>query len=43
MDARNSFANPSAVKPAPFTGAKWKDGKLVVTMPAKSLVVLTLG
>jgi alpha-N-arabinofuranosidase len=43
MDARNSFASPSAVKPVPFTGAKWKDGKLVVTMPANSLVVLTLG
>ena len=43
MDARNSFANPSVVKPVPFGGAKWKDGKLVVTMPAKSLVVLTLG
>jgi alpha-N-arabinofuranosidase len=43
MDARNSFANPSVVRPVAFTGAKWKDGKLVVTMPAKSLVVLTLG
>lgn len=43
MDARNSFTNPSAVRPVAFTGARWKDGKLVVAMPAKSLVVLTLG
>jgi len=43
MDARNSYATPSEVHPVPFSGAKWKDGKLVVTLPAKSLVVLTLG
>ncbi|MES2443064.1 MAG: alpha-L-arabinofuranosidase C-terminal domain-containing protein [Pseudomonadota bacterium] len=43
MDSRNSFADPSAVRPVAFGGAKWRDGKLVVSMPAKSLVVLTLG
>lgn len=43
MDARNSYAAPNAVRPMSFTGAKWKDGKLTVTLPAKSLVVLTLG
>lgn len=43
MDARNTFADPDAVRPVAFNGAKWKDGKLVVPMPAKSLVVLTIG
>lgn len=43
MDSRNSYANPAAVHPVPFSGAKWKGGKLTVTIPAKSLVVLTIG
>jgi alpha-N-arabinofuranosidase len=43
MDARNSYAAPDTVRPAAFNGAKWQGGKLTVTLPAKSMVVLTLG
>ncbi|MCW3846514.1 alpha-N-arabinofuranosidase [Sphingomonas sp. LB-2] len=43
MDARNSYAAPGIVVPAAFAGASWQGGKLVVKLPAKSLVVLTLG
>jgi len=42
MDAHNSFDAPEAVRPAAFRGARWRDGRLQVAMPAKSLVVLTL-
>lgn len=42
IDAHNTFAAPEAVKPAPFSGAKIDAGKLVVALPAKSLVVLEL-
>ena len=42
MDAHNTFAAPHNVQPAAFTGAKVADGKLAVTLPAKSLVVLEL-
>jgi alpha-N-arabinofuranosidase len=42
LDARNTFESPDAVKPARFTGASVKGGKLSLTLPAKSVVVLSL-
>jgi alpha-L-arabinofuranosidase len=42
MDSRNSYSSPDAVRPATFRGAQWKGGKLVLTLPAKALVVLAL-
>ena len=42
MDAHNTFDSPDAVHPVAFTGAKLVDGKLVVHMPAKSIVALEL-
>ena len=43
-DARdyNSFDHPDAVKPVAFKDAKVKNGHLIVKLPAKSIVVLTL-
>jgi alpha-N-arabinofuranosidase len=42
MDSRNDFGQPEQVHPVPFTGARWSSGKLQVSMPAKSVVVLKL-
>ncbi len=42
IQAHNSFDTPEAVKPAPFTGASLSGGTLNVTLPAASVVVLTL-
>jgi alpha-L-arabinofuranosidase len=42
LDAHNTFESPDAVKPAPFTGAVLKDSKLSLSLPAKSVVVLSL-
>ena len=42
IQAHNSFDAPDAVKPAPFTGASLSGGTLNVTLPAASVVVLTL-
>jgi alpha-N-arabinofuranosidase len=42
MDSMNHFGAPEEVHPAPFNGARWTGGKLKVTMPAKSVVVLKL-
>jgi len=42
MDAHNTFANPEVVKPAAFTGATLSGGKLNVTLPAKSVVILEI-
>jgi len=42
MDARNTFENPQAVRPAPFTGATLSAGKLSLTLPPKSVIVLSL-
>jgi alpha-N-arabinofuranosidase len=42
LDAHNTFENPDAVKPARFTGASVKDGKLSLSLPAKSVVVLSV-
>jgi alpha-N-arabinofuranosidase len=42
MDSRNAFGAAEEVRPVPFGGARWSTGKLRVSMPAKSVVVLTL-
>jgi len=42
MDARNTFEAPSAVHPVAFTAASIKGGTLALTLPAKSVVVVTL-
>jgi len=40
MDAHNTFDAPSAVVPAAFNGASINGGRLTVTLPAKSVVML---
>ena len=42
MDAHNTFDNPSLIHPVAFDGAKISGNRLSVTLPAKSVVVLTL-
>lgn len=42
VTAHNTFAAPDVVKPASFEGAKFADGQLTLTLPAKSVIVLTL-
>jgi len=42
LDAHNTFEKPDAVHPARLTGAALKSGKLSLTLPAKSVAVLTL-
>ncbi|WP_276309829.1 alpha-N-arabinofuranosidase [Phenylobacterium deserti] len=42
MQAHNTFDQPNAVRPAAFNGAQLSGGALNVTLPAKSVVVLTL-
>jgi alpha-N-arabinofuranosidase len=41
MDAINTFDQPGNVRPAPFTGARMKDGAVHVEIPAKAVVVLS--
>ena len=41
MDAINTFDQPNAVQPAPFNGAKTRDGKITLSVPAKAVVVLS--
>ena len=43
MDSHNAFGAPEEVRPRPFSGARMTRGKLHVTLPAKSIVVLTIG
>ena len=40
MNAHNTFDKPEQVKPAVFTDARLEKGKLIVQLPAKSLVLL---
>jgi len=40
MNARNTFDQPDAVKPAEFNAFKLMDNGFVTTLPAKSVVVL---
>jgi alpha-N-arabinofuranosidase len=42
IDSHNSFTAPQVVKPAAFDGAKFANGQLTLTLPAKSVVVLAL-
>lgn len=42
MDSRNTFDHPNDVHPAAFTGARINDGKLSVSLPPKSVVVLEI-
>jgi len=42
MDARNSFDAPHAVEPKPFEEARLSGERLLLTLPAKSIVVLRL-
>ncbi len=42
MDAENAFGKPASVVPVKFQGVKVDDGKLVVDLPAKSVVMLTI-
>ena len=42
MNAHNTFDDPENIKPAVFTGASLKDGSIKATLPAKSVVVLTV-
>ncbi|HQV32929.1 MAG TPA: alpha-N-arabinofuranosidase [Calditrichia bacterium] len=42
MNAHNTFDKPEVVKPAAFKDAKLKGGELSATLPAKSVVLLTL-
>jgi alpha-N-arabinofuranosidase len=41
MDAHNTFEQPQAIKPAPFS-ATAADGKLTVKVPAKAVMVLAV-
>ena len=43
MDARNDFDAAPSVVPAAFDGARVSNDRLTVALPAKSVVVLTLG
>jgi alpha-N-arabinofuranosidase len=42
MDSQNRFGAAEEVHPVPFSGAGWNGDRLRVSMPAKSVVVLTL-
>jgi alpha-N-arabinofuranosidase len=42
INSVNTFEQPDVVKPAPFTGARVSSGRLTVTLPPKSVVVLEL-
>ena len=42
MDTHNTFDAPDTLRPTAFDGASVADGRLTLTLPAKSLVVLSL-
>jgi Alpha-L-arabinofuranosidase len=42
MDAHNTFDKPDTVHPVAFNGAKLANGKLSLSLPPKSVVVLTV-
>ena len=42
MNAHNTFDQPTAVQPAPFTGARLSGEKITVDLPPKSVVLLEL-
>ena len=42
MNAMNTFANPNAVKPTPFSSYKMQASQVILRIPPKSVVVLEL-
>jgi alpha-N-arabinofuranosidase len=42
MDAHNTFEDPNAVTPSPFTGFERKGEEIALTLPSKSVVVLEI-
>jgi alpha-L-arabinofuranosidase len=42
MNAHNTFEQPKAIQPTEFKTVEIKDGKILATLPAKSVVVLTV-
>ncbi len=42
MNTANTFEKGDSVKPAKFTGATLRDGRVVLTVPAKSVVVVEM-
>lgn len=42
LNAHNTFERPEAVKPEPFSGASVEGGRLKISLPAKSVVVLEI-
>ncbi|GAH21476.1 unnamed protein product [marine sediment metagenome] len=40
MNAHNTFEKPDAVTPAEFKNVEIKNGKILATIPSKSVVVL---
>ena len=42
MNAHNTFEQPNAIEPVEFKDVEIKDGKILATLPAKSVVVLTV-
>jgi alpha-N-arabinofuranosidase len=42
MNAHNTFDDPDAVQPAAFRGARLVDGRVVIGLPAKAVVMLEL-
>lgn len=42
MNAMNTFEQPDAVKPQPFTGVKVQGNEITLSLPSKSVVVLEL-
>lgn len=43
MNSHNTFESPRAVEPAPFTGLEARGDRLTFKLPAKAIVMLTLG
>ncbi len=42
VNAMNTFDNPNAIKPAPFSSYKIQDSQVILSIPPKSVVVLEL-
>jgi alpha-L-arabinofuranosidase len=42
MNAMNTFEHPNNIKPVPFNGSKAQGSQLILSIPAKSVVVLEL-
>jgi alpha-N-arabinofuranosidase len=43
MDSQNRLSGPQEIRPSTFSGAGWRGARLRVTLPAKSVVRLTIG